>query len=765
MKKFPFFSRVMAVLLVGLLCLPQKMHASQSDGLYFDFSECDNVDLENFTPTVFVKSTQVATTTLPTVVNTGGYKLFYDFTNRYGANVGSIDGWTGEITLTGETGMATVNVYNDDNMSIYDSYDLNVYAAYSFEVFGQEVSEANFGDILGDGTLSFDPETNTFTLNNLHKDYLAGQSLNHDQMNSYLVNDETAPTFLWWQSDEDVHIKLVGHNEILNAKRVIAAWDATVYFEGTGSLYVYNFLNSFVNGVTTNSRRNDSGYEVEVQGDITTNIVIDGASVTVERDVTYDTHFFNVYPQALSVNQLTVKNNGYLRAFLTVDEKYTYLHPADPVITLNELVTDASTKLYHYLQWHADYGFCALCENGDAYVSNTYFDTYYNHIAQNLEVGPEITVPEVYTSYDFSAQAPTYYSDMQFVATENDTYDGSASSVNFATTHTDEEVRKALNTIGPRTASWSAALPGTLTLHLPAGFGGIEFSCYVLDGYVLKVMLLDADTTFTFSPEANQWGMLTMNYQLHNSGHAVVYLQDRASGAPARKAQQQTADWVPTGLYLYGLYSDPKFIGATEPQTAKEDPENAGAYYSTFYHSTQRYALPDDGTEAYVASVDGNGDLNMTLIAQYNYVIPADKAVILKAPQANVVLCPIDAGDYSHYTMSEAYSASNDLLGVDEATTAPANTYVLSGHSTDNSVQGVGFYQFTGTIPAHKAYITYSGSQAPKRMRFIFDEEQTATGIDNNRNSAISVQKFTEDGKLMIEVNGKHYDAQGKMIK
>lgn len=763
MKNFKFLCRVMAVLCTAMLLQP--MYASKENGLYFDFTGC-NVDLENFTPTVFVKSTQVATATLPTVVNSGGYsKLYYDFTNRYGANVGSIDQWTGKITLTGETGMATVNVYNDDNMSIYDSYDLNVYAAYSFEIFGQEVSEANFGDILGDGTLSFDPETNTFTLTNLHKDYLAGQSLTHDQMNSYLVNDETAPTFLWWQSDEDVHINLVGHNEILNAKRVIAAWDAKVYFEGSGSLYVYNFLNSFVNGVTTNSRRNDSGYEVEVQGDITTNIVIDGASVTVERDVTYDTHFFNVYPQALSVNQLTVKNNGYLRAFLTVDENYTYLHPADPVITLNELVTDASTKLYHYLQWHANYGFCALCGDGDAYVSNTYFDTYYNHIAQNLEVGPEITVPEVYTSYDFSAQAPTYYSDMQFVATENDTYDGSTSSVNFATTHTDEEVRRALSTIGPRTASWSAALPGTLTLHLPAGFGQLDFSCYVLNGYALKVMLLDADTTFTFSPAANQWGMLTMDYQLHNSGHAVVYLQDRASGAPSRKAQQQTADWVPTGLYLYGLYSDPKFIGATEPQTAKQDPENAGVYYSTFYNSTQRYALPDDGTEAYVASVDGNGDLNMTLIAQYNYVIPSDKAVIIKSPKANVVLCPISDGDYSHYTMPEAYSASNDLLGVDEATSAQENCYVLSGHSTDNTVQGVGFYQFSGTIPAHKAYLTYSGSQAPRRMRFIFDEEQTATGIDNSLHSTTNSQKFIENGKLMIEVDGKRYDAQGKMVQ
>ena len=131
MKNFKFLSRVMAVLCTAMLLQP--MYASQENGLYFDFTGC-NVDLENFTPTVFVKSTQVATATLPTVVNSGGYsKLYYDFTNRNGANVGSIDPWTGEITLTGQLGMASVTVMNYDNTSIYDSYDISVYAAFSFE--------------------------------------------------------------------------------------------------------------------------------------------------------------------------------------------------------------------------------------------------------------------------------------------------------------------------------------------------------------------------------------------------------------------------------------------------------------------------------------------------------------------------------------------------------------------------------------------------------------------------------------------------------
>ena len=37
-----------------------------------------------------------------------------------------------------------------------------------------------------------------------------------------------------------------------------------------------------------------------------------------------------------------------------------------------------------------------------------------------------------------------------------------------------------------------------------------------------------------------------------------------------------------------------------------EDPNHAGVYYTTFFDSSNKYALPNDGTEAYAAEVSGD---------------------------------------------------------------------------------------------------------------------------------------------------------------
>ena len=91
------------------------------------------------------------------------------------------------------------------------------------------------------------------------------------------------------------------------------------------------------------------------------------------------------------------------------------------------------------------------------------------------------------------------------------------------------------------------------------------------------------------------------------------------------------------------------------------------------------------------------------------------------------------------------------------------NCYVLSG--TDQ--YGVGFYRILGNqLKAHKAYVIYNGSQsnAPRRMRFVFNQEQVATGIDN-ANADIKAEKRIENGQLIIIKNGVRYNVQGQVIK
>jgi len=187
---------------------------------------------------------------------------------------------------------------------------------------------------------------------------------------------------------------------------------------------------------------------------------------------------------------------------------------------------------------------------------------------------------------------------------------------------------------------------------------------------------------------------------------------------------------------------------------ANEDPEHAGNYYATFYDSSNRYALPNDGTKAYVAELSGT-DLLLHEIASGEEVIPANTAVIFKAPSSSITLT---LSDEAAVTVTDP----NCLVGTDVAMAAPANCYVISGHSSDNSVVGVGFYQYTGTLKPNKAYTIYSGSNAPKRMRFVFDQ---ATDVESIQPSAVSNQKILENGQVIIIRNGVKYNVNGQIVK
>ena len=213
--------------------------------------------------------------------------------------------------------------------------------------------------------------------------------------------------------------------------------------------------------------------------------------------------------------------------------------------------------------------------------------------------------------------------------------------------------------------------------------------------------------------------------------------------------------------YLEIVYPAP---AQTEEVNTNPDPENPSYHYSTFYHSSQNYALTNDGTTAFVADLSGS-DLVLTKIAEGTQVIPANTAVILRKSGSNepVVLNPTEENGVS-------FEANNDLQGVDEATTLeslsinPLNCYVLSGRAHDESVSGVGFYRIYGnTLKAHKAYVIYNGNQgnAPRRMRFVFD---TATGVENAEANVKSI-KLIENGQLVIIKNGVRYNAQGQIVK
>ena len=175
----------------------------------------------------------------------------------------------------------------------------------------------------------------------------------------------------------------------------------------------------------------------------------------------------------------------------------------------------------------------------------------------------------------------------------------------------------------------------------------------------------------------------------------------------------------------------------------KNIPANAGdaadEYWATYYDGTTSYTA-DDNTTVYQAAVNGT-KTGVVLTEVTGREIPAGKGVILKSTSSTIILTPA--------TTTQTLEG-NQLQGVDAATAAPANAYCLSKETTDKA-RGVGFYTFTGTIPAHRAYLVVTDGPSSARGFLGFGGDGNTTGI-----------QLPE--AVIIEGDGPIYDLSGRII-
>ena len=54
---------------------------------------------------------------------------------------------------------------------------------------------------------------------------------------------------------------------------------------------------------------------------------------------------------------------------------------------------------------------------------------------------------------------------------------------------------------------------------------------------------------------------------------------------------------------------------------------------------------------------------------------------------------------------------------------------------------------------------------APRRMRFVFEQEQVVTGMENVQGDNVQSTKVLENGVLYIIKNGVRYNAQGQKVR
>ena len=164
-----------------------------------------------------------------------------------------------------------------------------------------------------------------------------------------------------------------------------------------------------------------------------------------------------------------------------------------------------------------------------------------------------------------------------------------------------------------------------------------------------------------------------------------------------------------------------------------------GEYWATYYDGTTSYTA-DDNTTVYQAAVNGT-KTGVVLTEVTGREIPAGKGVILKSTYSTIILTPA--------TTTQTLDG-NQLQGVDAATAAPANAYCLSKETTDKA-RGVGFYTFTGTIPAHRDYLVVTDGPSSARGFLGFGGDGNTTGI-----------QLPE--AVIIEGDGPIYDLSGRII-
>ncbi len=161
--------------------------------------------------------------------------------------------------------------------------------------------------------------------------------------------------------------------------------------------------------------------------------------------------------------------------------------------------------------------------------------------------------------------------------------------------------------------------------------------------------------------------------------------------------------------------------------------DNPGEYWATYYNDLAECKV-DENTKVFKLALTGNV-LEMTKID--DGIINLGQGVVLKSNSASIPL-------YYSATGSATSYEDNSLLGTMTTINNPGNAFVLNKGS-----HGIGFYKLkdTGTIKAHKAYLTFSGTNAP--AFFGFDEDVTGIKTMSDVRSEMEDVWYTIDGRKL----------------
>ncbi|MBR2202906.1 MAG: hypothetical protein IJ914_01725 [Prevotella sp.] len=193
-----------------------------------------------------------------------------------------------------------------------------------------------------------------------------------------------------------------------------------------------------------------------------------------------------------------------------------------------------------------------------------------------------------------------------------------------------------------------------------------------------------------------------------------------------------------------------KYLKCNSLVYLKANADGNGNYWTTYYSNMNHYQAPS-GTQVFKAMLDGS---MLTLGKIESGIVNSDEGVVLKSTSPNYLL----TSTTSSQEVVQSYD-SNSLVGTMTTITNPGYAYVLSKGSA-----GIGFYKLSssGTIGAHKAYLSYSGAAA--REFFSFEEITGIKTIANSQEPTADNHYFDLQGRMVAQPGKGLYIVNGKKV-
>jgi len=188
------------------------------------------------------------------------------------------------------------------------------------------------------------------------------------------------------------------------------------------------------------------------------------------------------------------------------------------------------------------------------------------------------------------------------------------------------------------------------------------------------------------------------------------------------------------------------------------------------FASAENFTVPDELT-VYSAAYSNEGGEDILTLSDAGKVIPAGTGVLLKG-EANTEY-PFSYASQADADAVAANFADNSLVGCvtrTDVSAVRAENDIFCMRRSELFDQ-TAFFLYEGQyVPAGKAYIALpkepnNANNAARRVRFVINEEQVATGMESIQPSAISTEKFVENGQLFIRRGDAVYTIQGTRVR